>query len=98
MVLNRKLLKPDVAHPSELVNIQFLMKLFLFSFFPQVQAILVNIFGGIMRCDVIAQGIIMAVRDLDLKIPIVVRLQGEEQTAIFFFFLLKGFKMWHCIH
>lgn len=88
MVLNRKLLKPDVAHPSELFNIQFLMKLF-FSFFPQVQAILVNIFGGIMRCDVIAQGIIMAVRDLDLKIPIVVRLQGEEQTAIFFFFFLK---------
>ncbi|KAI3356301.1 hypothetical protein L3Q82_017198 [Scortum barcoo] len=38
----------------------------------KVQAILVNIFGGIMRCDVIAQGIIMAVRDLDLKIPIVV--------------------------
>lgn len=44
---------------------------------PQVQAILVNIFGGIMRCDIIAQGIIMAVTDLDLKIPIVVRLQGE---------------------
>lgn len=55
-----------------------------FLFFPQVQAILVNIFGGIMRCDVIAQGIIMAVRDLNLKIPIVVRLQGEEQTVIFF--------------
>lgn len=46
----------------------------------QVQAILVNIFGGIMRCDVIAQGIIMAVRDLDLKIPIVVRLQGNTHT------------------
>uniref|UniRef100_A0A3B4H5W7 Succinate--CoA ligase [ADP-forming] subunit beta, mitochondrial n=1 Tax=Pundamilia nyererei TaxID=303518 RepID=A0A3B4H5W7_9CICH len=44
----------------------------------RVQAILVNIFGGIMRCDVIAQGIIMAVRDLDLKIPIVVRLQGTR--------------------
>lgn len=44
---------------------------------PQVQAILVNIFGGIMRCDIIAQGIIMAVTDLDLKIPIVVRLQGK---------------------
>ncbi|TSK62686.1 Succinate--CoA ligase [ADP-forming] subunit beta, mitochondrial [Bagarius yarrelli] len=44
----------------------------------KVQAILVNIFGGIMRCDVIAQGIIMAVRDLDLKIPIVVRLQGTR--------------------
>uniref|UniRef100_A0A3Q3JGP9 Succinate--CoA ligase [ADP-forming] subunit beta, mitochondrial n=1 Tax=Monopterus albus TaxID=43700 RepID=A0A3Q3JGP9_MONAL len=41
-------------------------------------AILVNIFGGIMRCDIIAQGIIMAVRDLDLKIPIVVRLQGTR--------------------
>ncbi|KAK3556535.1 hypothetical protein QTP70_009211 [Hemibagrus guttatus] len=44
----------------------------------KVQAILVNIFGGIMRCDIIAQGIIMAVRDLDLKIPIVVRLQGTR--------------------
>ncbi|KAG5852352.1 hypothetical protein ANANG_G00061470 [Anguilla anguilla] len=44
----------------------------------KVQAILVNIFGGIMRCDVIAQGIIMAVTDLDLKIPIVVRLQGTR--------------------
>ncbi|MGH0143097.1 UNVERIFIED_CONTAM: hypothetical protein FKN15_029788 [Acipenser sinensis] len=44
----------------------------------KVLAILVNIFGGIMRCDVIAQGIIMAVTDLDLKIPIVVRLQGTR--------------------
>ncbi|XP_039601176.1 succinate--CoA ligase [ADP-forming] subunit beta, mitochondrial [Polypterus senegalus] len=44
----------------------------------KVLAILVNIFGGIMRCDVIAQGIIMAVTDLDLRIPIVVRLQGTR--------------------
>ncbi|KAJ8366858.1 hypothetical protein AAFF_G00338720 [Aldrovandia affinis] len=44
----------------------------------KVQAILVNIFGGIMRCDVIAQGIIMAVTDLALRIPIVVRLQGTR--------------------
>uniref|UniRef100_A0A8C9WHK9 Succinate--CoA ligase [ADP-forming] subunit beta, mitochondrial n=1 Tax=Scleropages formosus TaxID=113540 RepID=A0A8C9WHK9_SCLFO len=44
----------------------------------KVQAILVNIFGGIMRCDIIAQGIIMAVSDLELKIPIVVRLQGTR--------------------
>ncbi|XP_051563389.1 succinate--CoA ligase [ADP-forming] subunit beta, mitochondrial [Myxocyprinus asiaticus] len=44
----------------------------------KVQAILVNIFGGIMRCDVIAQGIIMAVTDLNLRIPIVVRLQGTR--------------------
>ena len=44
----------------------------------QVNAILVNIFGGIMRCDVIAQGIIEAARTLNLKIPIVVRLQGKQ--------------------
>ncbi|XP_072902263.1 succinate--CoA ligase [ADP-forming] subunit beta, mitochondrial-like isoform X4 [Hemitrygon akajei] len=43
-----------------------------------VVAILVNIFGGIMRCDIIAEGIILAVEDLDLKIPIVVRLQGTQ--------------------
>lgn len=47
------------------------------AFYSQVLAILVNIFGGIMRCDVIAQGIVMAVKDLEIKIPIVVRLQGE---------------------
>ncbi|KAG0427816.1 hypothetical protein HPB47_025152 [Ixodes persulcatus] len=44
----------------------------------QVQAILVNIFGGIMRCDVIAEGVIRAAETLDLKIPIVVRLQGTQ--------------------
>lgn len=42
----------------------------------KVDAILVNIFGGIMRCDVIAQGIIKAAEELKLKLPIVVRLQG----------------------
>jgi len=40
--------------------------------------ILVNIFGGIMRCDVIAKGIIQAARSLDLKIPLVVRLEGSK--------------------
>lgn len=44
----------------------------------KVQAILVNIFGGIMRCDIIAEGIIMAAKTLALKIPIVVRLQGTR--------------------
>jgi len=44
----------------------------------KIHAILVNIFGGIMRCDVIAQGIINAVKVLNLKIPIVVRLQGTR--------------------
>lgn len=52
---------------------------------PQVKAILVNIFGGIMRCDVIAQGIVNAAERLDMKVPIVVRLQGtnvDEAKAI----------------
>jgi len=43
---------------------------------PKVNALLVNIFGGIMRCDVIAEGIIAAARELNLMTPIVVRLQG----------------------
>merc|ERR1711885_75465 len=43
---------------------------------PKVNALFVNIFGGIMRCDVIAEGIIAAARELDLAAPIVVRLQG----------------------
>ena len=44
----------------------------------QVRAILVNIFGGIMRCDVIAQGIIEAARTLNLNVPVIVRLQGTR--------------------
>ncbi|KAI1305951.1 Succinate--CoA ligase [ADP-forming] subunit beta, mitochondrial [Halotydeus destructor] len=44
----------------------------------KVQTIMVNIFGGIMRCDVIAEGIIMAAKTLSLKIPIIVRLQGTK--------------------
>merc|ERR1711963_289231 len=45
---------------------------------PKVNAFLVNIFGGIMRCDVIAEGIIAAARELNLATPIVVRLQGTN--------------------
>lgn len=45
---------------------------------PKVQAILVNIFGGIMRCDVIAEGILAAVKEMDLKVPLVVRLEGTK--------------------
>merc|ERR1712038_1373734 len=45
---------------------------------PKVNAIMVNIFGGIMRCDVIAEGIIMAAKELNLATPIVVRLQGTN--------------------
>lgn len=47
---------------------------------PNVKAILVNIFGGIMRCDVIAQGIINAASTINLSVPIIVRLQGNRVT------------------
>jgi succinyl-CoA synthetase beta subunit len=45
---------------------------------PAVKAVLVNIFGGIMKCDIIAEGIIEASRSLDLKIPVIVRLEGTN--------------------
>tara|TARA_A100001011_G_C14275017_1_gene828774 strand:+ start:570 stop:1763 length:1194 start_codon:yes stop_codon:yes gene_type:complete len=45
-----------------------------------VKGILVNIFGGIMRCDVIAEGVVSAVKDIDLKVPLVVRLEGTNVT------------------
>jgi len=45
---------------------------------PAVSAILVNIFGGIMRCDIIAEGIIAAVKESELKVPLVVRLEGTN--------------------
>ena len=45
---------------------------------PQVKGILVNIFGGIMRCDVIAEGVIAAVKEVGLKVPLVVRLEGTN--------------------
>ena len=45
---------------------------------PKVKAILVNIFGGIVRCDLIAEGIIQAAREIDLHLPVVVRLEGTN--------------------
>jgi succinyl-CoA synthetase beta subunit len=45
---------------------------------PRVKGILVNIFGGIMRCDVVAEGIIAAVKEVGLKVPLVVRLEGTN--------------------
>jgi succinyl-CoA synthetase beta subunit len=45
---------------------------------PTVKGILVNIFGGIMRCDIIADGIVAAAREVDLKVPLVVRLEGTN--------------------
>ena len=51
----------------------------------QVKAVLVNIFGGIVRCDLIADGIISAVNEVGVKVPVVVRLEGtnaEQGRAI----------------
>ncbi len=45
---------------------------------PQVKGILVNIFGGIMRCDTIAEGVVAAVKEVGLKVPLVVRLEGTN--------------------
>jgi succinyl-CoA synthetase beta subunit len=45
---------------------------------PNVKGILVNIFGGIMRCDIIAEGIVTAAKELSMKVPVVVRLEGTN--------------------
>ena len=45
---------------------------------PDVKVVLVNIFGGIVRCDLIAEGVIAAIKDVDIKIPVVVRLEGNN--------------------
>jgi succinyl-CoA synthetase beta subunit len=45
---------------------------------PNVKGILVNIFGGIMRCDIIAEGVVAAVREVGLEVPLVVRLEGTR--------------------
>ena len=43
-----------------------------------MKGILINIFGGIMRCDIIAEGVIAAVKEVGLKVPLVVRLEGTN--------------------
>jgi succinyl-CoA synthetase beta subunit len=48
---------------------------------PQVEAILVNIFGGIVRCDLIAEGILQAISEVDVTVPVVVRLEGTNADA-----------------
>jgi succinyl-CoA synthetase beta subunit len=45
---------------------------------PNVKGILVNIFGGIMKCDVIAEGVVAAVKEVGLRVPLVVRLEGTN--------------------
>jgi succinyl-CoA synthetase beta subunit len=48
---------------------------------PNVKAILINIFGGIVRCDMIAEGIIAAVKEVGVNIPVIVRLEGTNAPA-----------------
>ena len=78
---------PRAAPPSRLVYVGFVVTrepLQVIEAFKiltsdkQVQAILVNIFGGIMKCDVIAQGIVSAAKVVGVKIPLVVRLEGTN--------------------
>ncbi|MGH9448849.1 MAG: succinate--CoA ligase subunit beta, partial [Terriglobia bacterium] len=45
---------------------------------PNVRAVLINIFGGIMRCDVVAGGVVTAAKSLDIRVPVVVRLEGTN--------------------
>ncbi|MCA8836761.1 MAG: succinate--CoA ligase subunit beta, partial [Proteobacteria bacterium] len=48
-----------------------------------VKAVLINIFGGIVRCDLIAQGIITALSEVDVRVPVVVRLEGTRATEAY---------------
>ena len=45
---------------------------------PKVRAVLINIFGGIVRCDIIAAGVVQAVKSVGVKLPVVVRLEGTN--------------------
>ena len=49
---------------------------------PNVEGILINIFGGIMRCDVIAEGVVAAAREVSLNVPLVVRLEGDRKSVV----------------
>ena len=66
----------DVGGGATTERVTAAFKLILSS--PKVNCILVNIFGGIVRCDLIAEGIIAAVKEVGLKIPVVVRLEGTN--------------------
>ncbi len=66
----------DVGGGASKENVTAAFKILLSD--PQVKGVLVNIFGGIMRCDVIAEGICAAVQQVDLGVPLVVRLEGTN--------------------
>jgi succinyl-CoA synthetase beta subunit len=56
-----------------------------------VKAVFINIFGGILRCDVLAEGVIAAVRDLGVKVPVVVRMKGNNEARGKEMLLASGF-------
>lgn len=66
----------DVGGGASKEKVQEAFKIILAD--PNVKGILVNIFGGIMRCDIIAEGVIAAAREMDIKVPLVVRLEGTN--------------------
>ena len=69
----------DVGGGADLSKVTHAFKIILAD--PRVKCILVNIFGGIMKCDVIAEGIIGAVKEAGIKVPLVVRLEGTNVEA-----------------
>ncbi len=69
-------MEPLSSEPDKIFQVKEAFKIITGD--PKVNAIMVNIFGGIMRCDVIAEGIIAAAKELNLSTPIVVRLQVRE--------------------
>jgi succinyl-CoA synthetase beta subunit len=66
----------DVGGGADEAKVTAAFKLLLSD--PQVKAVLVNIFGGIMLCDVLAQGVVDAAREVKLNIPLVVRMEGTN--------------------
>jgi succinyl-CoA synthetase beta subunit len=66
----------DVGGGASKEKVQSAFKIILND--PNVKGILVNIFGGIMRCDIIAEGVVAAARELGVKVPLVVRLEGTN--------------------
>ena len=67
----------DVGGTADAARVEAAFRLILKD--PAVEAILVNIFGGIMRCDVIATGVVEAAKQLDLTVPLVVRMKGTNE-------------------
>jgi succinyl-CoA synthetase beta subunit len=66
----------DVGGGASKEKVQAAFKIILSD--PSVKGILVNIFGGIMRCDIIAEGIVAAAREMAITVPLVVRLEGTN--------------------